>query len=143
MLTEKEMEKNVEKAKKAQREHDARHYKKHKETIKKRKAAYRKTQKGAERWRNYFKSEKGKGALKKYYKSEKGKKAVRKNHAKRRSLGFIELNDPFPNSQGHHIDKNFVIYIPTKMHKSVWHNVFTGKNMEQINTMAVDFCYGD
>ena len=62
---------------------------------------------------------------------------------KRRGLGYIPLNDRFIGSEGHHIDKEFVIYIPKEMHMSVRHNVHTGKGMEQINTLAVDFCYGD
>ena len=67
----------------------------------------------------------------------------RKQQAKRRALDYIELNEPFPGSEGHHIDKEFVIHIPKKMHRSISHNVFTGKNMDKINDLAIDFCYGD
>ena len=67
----------------------------------------------------------------------------RKTRAKRRTLGYIELNDSFVGSEGHHIDEEFVIHIPKEIHRSVTHNVHTGKGMEEINDMAIDFAYGD
>jgi len=33
-----------------------------------------------------------------------------------RNLGFIPLNNWFPNSHGHHVDKNYVIFIPIYLH---------------------------
>lgn len=53
--------------------------------------------------------------------------------SKRRNLGFIPLNKPFAGSEGHHIDKTHVIFVPEPIHASIWHNVWTGKNMEKIN----------
>jgi hypothetical protein len=57
--------------------------------------------------------------------------------AKRRSLGFVPLNSPFPNSEAHHLDGEHVAYIPQGLHKSVPHNIWTGHNMEQINVLAL------
>ena len=68
---------------------------------------------------------------------------MRKVKAKRRGLKYIELNDRFAGSTGHHLDKEFVIHIPAEMHKSVRHNVHTGKGMDQINALAIDYCYGE
>ena len=62
-----------------------------------------------------------------------------KHQAKRRELGFIPLNEPFAGSVGHHIDKNFVVYIPEFIHTSIPHNVFTGQNMNIINAKAMSF----
>ena len=63
----------------------------------------------------------------------------KKCKAKRRNLGFIPLNEPFPNSEAHHIDKMFVVYIPEELHKSISHNVWTGRNMELINDKAFEW----
>jgi hypothetical protein len=59
-----------------------------------------------------------------------------KSEAKRRGLGHACLNSWFIGCVGHHINKNDVIYIPGEMHKSVSHNVWTGRNMEKINALA-------
>ena len=67
----------------------------------------------------------------------------RKHRAKRRALGFNPLNSPFVGSAGHHINQNDVIYIPRDMHKSVSHNVWTGRNMEKINALAGAFLTED
>ena len=68
-----------------------------------------------------------------------GKSSRKKEDAKRRSLGFFPLNDWFEDSEGHHVDKLYVIYIPKVMHKSVWHNVWTNQGMCEINVMAFDY----
>ena len=59
-----------------------------------------------------------------------------KHEAKRRTLAHNPINFPFPNSEGHHLDKSTVIYIPKIIHRSISHNVFTGKNMSIINGLA-------
>ena len=63
----------------------------------------------------------------------------KKHNHKRRGLGFFQLNDFFPNSVGHHINRETVIFIPIKLHKTISHNVFTGENMDKINKLAIDF----
>lgn len=70
---------------------------------------------------------------------EKVREEYRRTMAHRRSLKFVPLNAPFDGCEGHHIDKERIIYIPARLHESVPHNVFTGKNMEKINTLALDF----
>jgi len=55
---------------------------------------------------------------------------------RQRYLGFVPMNQPFVGCEGHHINKNDVIYIPRALHKSVQHNVWTGKNMPEINAKA-------
>jgi len=59
-----------------------------------------------------------------------------KQNAKRRTLGFVPLNSPFGGCERHHINTNDVIYIPKTMHRSIPHNVWTGRNMEKINALA-------
>lgn len=59
-----------------------------------------------------------------------------RHEAKRRELSHNPINLPFPDSEGHHLDKSTVIYIPKILHRSVFHNVFTGKNMDIINYLA-------
>jgi hypothetical protein len=60
----------------------------------------------------------------------------RKQKAKRRLLGFNPLNSPFPGCEGHHINKDDVIYEPKKLHRSVPHNVWTGRGMVEANALA-------
>ena len=73
-----------------------------------------------------------------WQKSKKGKEARKRLQTKRkRDLGFIPLNTPFSNSDGHHIDKQHVVYIPHDLHNSISHCLETGKNMEEINQIAM------
>ena len=72
-----------------------------------------------------------------YYATHKDGYAQRA--ARRRMLGFIPLNQSFNDSEPHHIDKEHVIYIPRKLHRSIPHNVFTGKNMDKINALALEY----
>lgn len=60
----------------------------------------------------------------------------RKQRAKRRTLGFIPLNEPFAGCEGHHLDHDRVVYIPEELHRSVSHDVWTGRNMDKINAIA-------
>lgn len=78
---------------------------------------------------------------KQYYKDNPEKQAMigRRQRFKRRGLGFFALNEFFEGSEGHHISQNFVIYIPKEIHRSISHNVWTGKNMEQMNKLAIEF----
>ena len=73
---------------------------------------------------------------------EQYREIMRKVKTKReRSLGFVPLNKPFEGSEAHHICPTFVIYIPKDMHRSIYHNVWTGKNMEEINKLAWEELY--
>ena len=76
-------------------------------------------------------------------KTPQGKVALRRGIAKHRLLGWNTLNSWFPNSDGHHINKEDVIYIPVAMHDSVKHNVWTGKNMDKINALAAQYLTED
>ncbi len=76
---------------------------------------------------------------KKFRNSPMGREAKRKSRAKRRDMGYIPMNEPFENSAGHHLDDEFIIYIPDILHRSIPHNHFTGKNMELINTKALEW----
>lgn len=58
---------------------------------------------------------------------------------RRRNLGFIPLNEIFEGAEAHHIDYNYVIFLPKELHRSIYHCIFTGQNMEKINKVAFDF----
>ena len=60
-------------------------------------------------------------------------------NGKRKNFGFIPLNDWFKGCEGHHIDKEFVIHIPKKMHRSIYHSISENINMDKINFLAMDF----
>lgn len=61
------------------------------------------------------------------------------NARRRRSLGFNPINKCFEDSEGHHITKDLVLFIPKELHKSISHNLETGKNMEEINKAAFEW----
>ena len=62
-----------------------------------------------------------------------------KYNFRRRSLGFYPLNEYMKGFEAHHISQNFVIYMPKEVHRSIFHNIWTGRNMEQMNKLAVSF----
>ena len=81
---------------------------------------------------------------KNYVKTTKGKKVVKKAIAKvqakrKRALCFEPLNEPFEGAHAHHVTKSVVIFIPEDLHRSVSHNIFTGKGMEEINKAAFEW----
>lgn len=76
----------------------------------------------------------------KYNATDKGRLNSAKHSSKRkRNLGFKPLNKYFSNSHAHHIDREYVIYIPKELHMSVSHNIFTGKNMDIINDKVYEW----
>lgn len=58
---------------------------------------------------------------------------------RKRELKFVPLNEPFKDSEGHHLNKEYVLYIPKKLHKSVFHNVYTEQGMDMINKLVIDW----
>jgi hypothetical protein len=70
---------------------------------------------------------------KRYRKTPAGKEADKRGYDKHRKLGFKPINEYFEGSEGHHIDKERIIYIPKELHKSIWHNLNTGQGMVEIN----------
>ena len=65
----------------------------------------------------------------------------RRAKAKRRTLGFVLLNKPFPGCEGHHVDKEQVVYMSKELHRSVYHRQSDGRGMETINTVAYNFLF--
>lgn len=57
---------------------------------------------------------------------------------RRRSLGFVPINEPFEGADAHHIDKVNVFHIAEKLHRSVRHCVRTGEGMNEINAKVLD-----
>jgi len=80
-------------------------------------------------------------SMRKYDQTPPGKRMKLQKNAKRRSLGFNALNVPFEGCEGHHVNKRDVVYIPKVVHRSIYHNVSTGKNMDQINVLAYQYLY--
>lgn len=147
-------EEELNKVKKWQKEHPEKHrenarrsYQKHREKKLLAAKIYRieNPEKFKENKRNYRKThtKEIKDYMKEYLKTKNGILSKKKHYHKRyRELGFISLNDweaGTPDSEGHHLDKINVIYIPEELHKSISHNVYTGKNMDTINLRAWDY----
>lgn len=68
---------------------------------------------------------------------------TRRENVRRSTLGFKPLNSPFAGCEAHHINKQDVIYIPKAMHRSIYHNQWTGKGMDKINALAGAFLTED
>lgn len=51
------------------------------------------------------------------------------------------LNDFFEGSEGHHVTPEEIINIPKELHRSIPHNIFSGKNMDKINAKAFTFLF--
>ena len=92
----------------------------------------------------YQQSEKGKdvkNALNRaYYQTKAGLETRKRGDSKRRrGLSYIKLNESFPGSVGHHVDRERVLFIPEKLHRSISHNLTTGKGMMEINRRALEW----
>jgi len=63
-----------------------------------------------------------------------------RSHAKRKQFGFIPLNDcSIDGWVGHHLDLNYVIFIPEELHKSVFHSIIKNINMDIINDKVYEW----
>ncbi len=64
----------------------------------------------------------------------------RKYYAKRkREFDFNPLNNWFPKSHAHHLDKINVIYVPSKINQKISHRQINNDQMKQINIIAWSF----
>lgn len=106
--------------------------------------------------KKYQQSDKGKAAIKRHRQTEKGKasldraltkfnqtekrKVIRaRADAKRRKLGFVQLNTTFGDSEGHHITEQYVLHIPKEVHHFVSHSIWSEQNMLKINEIAIEY----
>ncbi len=66
------------------------------------------------------------------------KESNKSNQHKRRGLERNSpFNEPFRGSDEHHLDKQTVINIPSKLHKSISHSLKNSESMERINKAAL------
>lgn len=93
------------------------------------------------RYRKYYKNnqERCLKYKRQHRQTPEGKLSQQKSDSKRRELGFVPLNDPFIGCVAHHISQDFVIYMPREVHICLYHNIWTWKNMEQMNKLAIEF----
>lgn len=73
------------------------------------------------------------------------KKTVLQRHRRKRNKLHRTycINDQFPGSNGHHVSRETVIFIPVKLHRSVSHNIFDGTNMDKINELAFEWFHDE
>lgn len=67
--------------------------------------------------------------------------STRKQHARRRLLGFVQLNEPFEGCEGHHLDNERIINMQKALHRSVYHRQSDGRGMAKINAIAYNFLF--
>jgi len=73
--------------------------------------------------------------------TETRRKNDRNRYANRKNLSFIPLNEPIEGIEcdAHHINNNYIFYIPKNIYQKIYHNVKTNKNMKIINSIAYSF----
>ncbi len=63
-----------------------------------------------------------------------------RSRSKRRNFKFIPLNECDQDGWvGHHLDNEYVIFIPKELHRSVWHSVTKNINMNIINDKVYEW----
>ncbi len=72
-----------------------------------------------------------------------GKKVwIRKRSTKRRKLGNDLINTSlFDDEVAHHLTKEFIAYVPEYINKSCYHNIHTGKNMDEVNFYTLNYLF--
>lgn len=125
------------------KEVNKRHYPKHKEEICNRSKEYyknnsKKHHEMVRRWRKAH-PEQEKENQKKWRHNNPAYRIIdaRCKSRRERELGFVPLNSPFPDSAGHHIDTEHVVFIPESIHRQFPHNLKNpDDNLEQLNQIA-------
>jgi len=126
-------------------EYNRKYYKTHLQEWSERNRLYREThsQQVLKYNKQYRKNnpEKIKKAIKDWRKNNIGKvkEMAKKQRDRRRNLRFKPLNKYFKNSESHHLDENYVVYIPKEIHQSIRHCLERNKNVDEINKLALDF----
>lgn len=92
--------------------------------------------------RKYNESNKGEKTSKKYRLSFKGKEADKKHtYKRRRCLEFFPLNTWFKDSEAHHLNEKFILYIPKELHKSIKHSLKDIESMKEINDIVIKWYF--
>lgn len=107
----------------------------------------------------YNQSDHGKAVRKAYRQTPKGKtisayqdakrvgtekrkiSSARSGVKRRRSLGYRPINNKFSGSDGHHVNTTNVIFIPSELHRSIYHRQDNLESMKEINKVAFKFLY--
>jgi hypothetical protein len=80
-----------------------------------------------------------------YYQRNKkhilGKKRTREWRKRLGKATF--LNEPFAKCEGHHISRDYIVFIPKELHRSVWHNLKTGNNIVKMNKLVCSYLYNE
>jgi hypothetical protein len=81
-----------------------------------------------------------------YLKNKKTIQAKKlKYYWRKRLYGATALNEPFKGCVGHHITRDFIVYIPKKLHESIKHSLKEESpyNMEKINKAVIRYLRSD
>lgn len=64
---------------------------------------------------------------------------IRREHYRKLSKNCTFLNAFFEGCEKHHVNKDTIICIPKELHRSISHNLKTGKGMKLINDLAFEW----
>lgn len=143
-------EQNPEKIKERDKKYYKENSKKVKESVKKyRQENPKKTNERSRKWASKN-SDKVQLKNRKYNQTLKGKITAHRHKAKRRNLGHKPINMWFKGSEAHHLrysrnikeqDNDITLYVPRKLHKSIYHNGHTGQGMKEINIACLKWYF--
>ncbi len=67
---------------------------------------------------------------------------IRSENKRRRNLGFDLINKQMNDDEvAHHLTKEFVAFVPSYINKSCKHNIWTGKNMDEVNFYTLNYLF--
>ncbi len=67
---------------------------------------------------------------------------IRSQNKRNRNLGFDQINEQINDDEvAHHLTKEFVAFVPIYINKSCKHNIWTGKNMDEVNFYTLNYLF--
>lgn len=66
----------------------------------------------------------------------------RSQNKRNRNLGFEEVNKLLQDDDvAHHVTKEFIVFVPEYINKSCKHNIWDGKNMDEVNFYTLNYLF--
>lgn len=94
-----------------------------------------------EKWRALHKEQR-KAYMTKWMRSDNGKIWMATHQAvHNKEMGYECLNIPFKCSEGHHINKDQVVFIPKELHRKYPHNHNKPETMIEVNRIAMTYLF--
>jgi hypothetical protein len=98
----------------------------------------------SDRYKRYHRSPEGKSKIMEYKNSSNGRAAIKRYmHRRKHEYGFEAINACKFGHEGHHLhlenNHDFAINLPDWLHRLIYHNSRSGRGMDSINSVALDY----